>query len=171
MPSATTTRPENQGLQVRQVLPQVPLSSSLQMVPSSLQMPQSFTNATVSQQAQLSGKLSALRFGRQPWHNNNPFILHPIDNRIKKCEACHFEFRDPLGPMFLGVVLQHKEKYILTRPDGPQQVIPEQNRYYHCELQCLKCRHPYLKPSLVQLPPALMLIHTAKKFFLIRKLE
>ena len=164
VPTATTTHPENQGLHVRQVLSQVPSSSSLQMVSSSLQMPQSFTNATVPQQAQLSGNVSALRFGRQPWHNNNPFILHPIDNRIKKCASCHFEFRDPLGPMFLGVVLQHKEKYIFTKPDGTQQVTPEQNRYYHCELQCLKSRHPYFKPSLVQLPPALMLLDYQKKF-------
>ena len=98
------------------------------------------------------------------WHNNNPFILHPIDNRIKKCAAGNLEFRDPLGPVFLGVVLQHKENYVFTRPGGTQQVTPEQNRYYHCELQCLKSRHPYFKPSLVQLPPELMLSDYQKNF-------
>ena len=166
VPTATTTNPENQGLQVRQVLflSQVPLSSSLQMVPSTLQMSQSFHTAALPQHVQLSGDLSALGFGRQPWHNNNPFILHPIDNRIKKCAACHFEFRDPLGPVFLGVVLQHKENYVFTRPGGTQQVTPEQNRYYHCKLQCLKSRHPYFKPSLVQLPPELMLSDYQKNF-------
>lgn len=36
VPTATTTNPENQGLQVHQVLSQVPLSSSLQMAPSTV---------------------------------------------------------------------------------------------------------------------------------------
>ena len=164
VPTATTTNPENQILHVGQVVSHIPLSSSLQMVPSTLQMSQSFQNAAVPQHVQLSGDLFALGFGREPWHNNNPFILHPIDNRIKKCEACHFEFRDPLGPTFLGVVLQHKENYIFTRPDGTLQVTPQQNRYYHCELQCLKSRNPYFKASLVQLPPQLMLSDHQKDF-------
>lgn len=75
VPTATTTNPENQGLQVRQVLflCQVPLSSSLQMVPSTLQMSQSFHTAALPQHVQLSGDLSALGFGRQPLAQQQPF--------------------------------------------------------------------------------------------------
>ena len=67
VPTATTTNPENQGLHVRQVLSQVPLSSYLQMEPSSFQMSQSLQNATaVPQHVQLSGNLTAFGFSRQP---------------------------------------------------------------------------------------------------------
>ena len=51
-------------------------------------------------------------FGQRipPWQNNHPFTLHPLSNRIKKCAGCDFAFRDPLGPLYVGVVLQHKER-------------------------------------------------------------
>lgn len=167
MPTATTTVPENQGLNVasgtqHQVLiPQVPLSRSFQMAqPSNLQALHQLQYSTaIPNNAQLSSSQlnSALGLNRPPWHNNNQFILHPINNRIKKCASCHIEFRDPLGPLFLGVVLQHKEKDIFKRGDGTQQVSTEQNRYYHCELKCLKLRHPYFNTNLVQLHPELIL--------------
>ena len=56
-------------------------------------------------------------FRRPPWENSNPFVLLPIYSRIKKCVGCPFEFRDPKGPPYLGLVLQHKEKDIYFR-DG-----------------------------------------------------
>ena len=91
-----------------------------------------------------------------PWQNKNPFVLYPLNNRIKKCAGCPFDFRDPNGPFFLGVVLQHKEKDFYTK-GGMVYMSSEQNRYYHCELACIKPRHPYFSSSLVQIQPGLTL--------------
>ena len=115
-------------------LPQPPLSSS------------SCTNSSPA----------VISLTKPPWQNNNRFMLHPLNNRIKKCACCPFEFRDPLGPLFLGVVLQHKERDVYIK-DGKQHISTEQNRYYHCKLGCIKHRHPYLTFSLVTLHPDLLL--------------
>lgn len=100
-------------------------------------------------------------FRRPPWENSNPFVLLPIYGRIKKCAGCPFEFRDPKGPPYLGLVLQHKEKDIYFR-DGIQHISGEQNRYYHCNVNCLNSRHPYFTPSLVQIPVGMQLSNEQK---------
>jgi cell wall assembly regulator SMI1 len=115
-------------------LPQPPLSSS------------SCTNSSPA----------VISLTKPPWQNNNRFMLHPLNNRIKKCADCPFEFRDPLGPLFLGVVLQHKERDVYIK-DGKQHISAEQNRYYHCKLGCIKHRHPYFTSSLVTMHPDLLL--------------
>lgn len=91
-----------------------------------------------------------------PWQNKNPFVLYSLTNRIKKCAGCPFEFRDPNGPYFLVVVLQHKERDFYTK-DGRFHMSSDQNRYYHCKLACIKPRHPYFSSSLVRLEPGLTL--------------
>ena len=91
-----------------------------------------------------------------PRQNKNPFVLYSLTNRIKKCAGCPFEFRDPNGPYFLGVVLQHKERDFYTK-DGRFHMSSDQNRYYHCKLACIKPRHPYFSSSLVRLEPGLTL--------------
>lgn len=100
-------------------------------------------------------------FRRPPWENSNPFVLLPIYSRKKKCAGCPFEFRDPKGPPYLGLVLQHKEKDIYFR-DGIQHISGEQNRYYHCNVNCLNSRHPYFTPSLVQIPVGMQLSNEQK---------
>lgn len=99
--------------------------------------------------------LSALRFGRQPWNNNNPFLLHPVDNRIKKCAACHFEFRDPLGPVCL-----HQTRWNQAS-----------DTWYHCERQRLIISASLLQAILSPTSSKLMLSDYQKKFnFLFQKI-
>ena len=93
---------------------------------------------------------------RPSWQNNNRFTLYPLNNSIKKCAGCPFEFRYLSGPLFLGVVLQHKERDVYMK-DGKQQVSAEQNRSYHCNLGRIIPRHPYFTSALVIMHPELLL--------------
>lgn len=45
-----------------------------------------------------------------PWYNNNPFVILPSTERVRKFTGCYFLFRDPMAPIFVGPVIQHKEK-------------------------------------------------------------
>ncbi|CAH3183020.1 unnamed protein product [Porites lobata] len=94
---------------------------------------------------------------RMPWHNSNPFVIVPINNRIKKCAGCPFEFLDASGPTFTGLVVRHCEKDFYIDKTGHQMVGRETNRYYHCENGCLLNRHPYFSPALIRLEPGLKL--------------
>ena len=71
---------------------------------------------------------------KQPWHNSNPFVVVPLSARVRKCKGCPFDFRDPLGPPFVGIVLQHKEKDCYRDKEGEIRVSREANHYYHCQL-------------------------------------
>ena len=94
---------------------------------------------------------------RQPWHNSNPFIVVSISNRVKKCAGCPYAFRDPSGPTFIGLVVQHKERDIYFDATGIQRLSSEANRYYHCQWECLKARHPYISTPMIQIDPVLLL--------------
>ena len=113
-------------------------------------------HAPLSSSSRTNSSPAIISLTKPPWQNNNPFTLHPLNNRIKKCTGCPFEFRDLFGPLFLGVVLQHKERDLYVK-DGKQHISAEQNRYYHCNLGCIKHRHPYFTSALVTMHPDLML--------------
>jgi len=86
-----------------------------------------------------------------PWHNTNPFTLMNINGRIKKCAGCRREFADSLGPVFVGLVVQHIERDFYPDKNGIRRIGSEQARYYHPEQACIKARHPYFQPTLLQL--------------------
>ena len=94
---------------------------------------------------------------RQPWHNSNPFIVVSISNRVKKCAGCPYAFRDTSGPTFIGLVVQHKERDIYFDATGIRRLSSEANRYYHCQWECLKARHPYISIPMIQIDPVLLL--------------
>ena len=84
---------------------------------------------------------------KMPRHNSNPFVIVPINNRIKKCAGCPFEFLDASGPTFTGLVVRHCEKDFYIDKTGHRMVGRETNRYYHCENGCLLNRHPYFSAA------------------------
>ena len=94
---------------------------------------------------------------RQPWRNRNPFVIVNINNRIKKCAGCPFQFEDPHGPPFIGVVIRHAERNYFPDRNGQQQLGREANRYYHCEVMCLLARHYYFQPCMLQEDAVLIL--------------
>ena len=98
---------------------------------------------------------------RPPWQNSNPFVLLPITIRLKKCAGCSFQFRDQSVSPYIGLIRKHKEKDIYYR-DGMKQISREQNRYYHCNCDCIKLRHPYFQLSLVHIPVDLQLTNDLK---------
>lgn len=94
---------------------------------------------------------------KMPWHNSNPFVIVSINNRIKKCAECPFEFLDASAPTFTGLVVCHCEKDSYVDKTGHRMVGRETNRYYHCENGCLLNRHPYFSATLIQLEAGLQL--------------
>ena len=94
---------------------------------------------------------------RQPWHNSNPFIVVSISNRVKQCAGCPYAFRDPSGPTFIGLVVQHKERDIYFDATGIRRLSSEANRYFHCQWECLKARHLYINTAMIQIDPVLLL--------------
>ncbi|KXJ05694.1 hypothetical protein AC249_AIPGENE12550, partial [Exaiptasia diaphana] len=93
---------------------------------------------------------------RQPWQNSNPFIIVSLSNRVKKCAGCPYEFRNPQGPLFIGLVIQHKERDFYTDPNGLRRLSTENNRYYHCHWPCLRPRHPYINKAIIRPDPTLI---------------
>ena len=132
-------------------------------VPGNSVFARSTATANVHSFPPLQPHCSPAAFRRAPWENSNPFLLMLINNRIKRCVGCSFEFRDPRGPPSLGLVLQHKEKGIYFK-DGMQKISAEQNRYYHPNFQCIQSRHPSFRPSLIHLPMDLCLTNDQKLF-------
>ena len=86
---------------------------------------------------------------KQPWHNSNLFVVMAITNRVKKCAGCPFEYSNLHGPVFTGLVVQHKEKDVYHDKEGNTRISNENNRYYHCEPACIISRHPYFTPNLL----------------------
>jgi hypothetical protein len=102
------------------------------------------------------GSLTAITRGtnplrKAPWHNNNPFVILPLTARVKKCAGCPYPFRDPLGPPFIGLVIQHKEKDYYPDKFGNLKVSNESNHDYHCQMACMFARHPYFQVWSLQL--------------------
>lgn len=84
-----------------------------------------------------------------PWSNNNPFVVTTLTSRIKKCSGCHIEFRNPVGPPFIGLVVRHVERDHYMDKSGQYRIANEANHYYHCSLQCIKVKHPYFHAGLL----------------------
>lgn len=87
--------------------------------------------------------------GTSPWHNNNPFVVTKLTNRVKKCTGCRVEFRSPLGPPFTGLVIRHSERGRYKDKFGQDRVSSEANHYYHCNVECIKFRHPQFHSGLI----------------------
>ena len=66
-----------------------------------------------------------------------------------------------MGPPFIGLVIQHKEKDFYHDKTGVLKISAEANHYYHCQIACIVTRHPYFNARLLQLDPQ-TLIDTAK---------
>lgn len=87
--------------------------------------------------------------GTAPWRNNNPFVVSKLTNRVKKCTGCHVEFRSPLGPPFTGLVIRHSERDRYKDKFGNDRISNEANHYYHCNVECIKFRHPQFHSGLI----------------------
>ena len=101
-----------------------------------------------------SQSYSTSGFTAKPWHNSNPFVVLKLNNRVKRCCACHLEFRSPAGPPFIGLVVRHVEHDQYRDKYGQFRLSSEANHYYHCTMQCIKCRHPFFHPGLLQVEGA-----------------
>ena len=66
-----------------------------------------------------------------------PFCFAANHNQIKNCAGSSFQFRDQSVSPYVGLIRKHKEKDIYYR-DGMKQISREQNRYYHCNCDCIK---------------------------------
>lgn len=64
---------------------------------------------------------------KKPWHNNNNFIVLPLSGQVRKCTGCPFQFRDPIGPPFTGLVVLHKEKDTYYDKDGNSHISSDSN--------------------------------------------
>ena len=87
--------------------------------------------------------------GTWPWQNSHPFVVTKLTNRVKKCIGCSVEFRLPLGPPFTGLVVRHFERDRYKDKFGQDHISNEANRYYHCNVECIKSRHPQFHSGLV----------------------
>ena len=87
--------------------------------------------------------------GTSPWSNNNPFVVTKLTKKIKKCIGCRVEFRSPLGPPFTGLVIRHFERDHYKDKFGQDHISNEANRYYHCNVECIKFRHPQFYSGLI----------------------
>ena len=115
------------------------------------------TNQALPQPSSHGQQSSNFLTSRQPWHNSNPFTVVRISNRVKKCAGCPYALRDPFGPPFIGLVVQHKERDIYYDPNGFRRLSSEANHYYHCQWECLKARHPYISVAMIRVDPELLL--------------
>ena len=106
--------------------------------------------------------------GTSPWRNSNPFFVTKLTNRVKKCTGCRIEFRSPLGPPFTGLVIRHSERDRYKDKFGQDRVSNEANHYYHCNVECIKSRHPQFHSGLIvvdwaELDP--VQVHFVKQMF------
>jgi len=147
-------QPYNQPVIQQQPPTQQPSYSraAIHQVHPPVQQQQTNTQRPMTQQSR-----SHFQTSRQPWHNNNPFIVLNLSNKVKKCAGCPFALRDPCGPPFIGLVVQHKERDTYFDANGNQRVSSEANKYYHCQWGCLQARHPYISVSMIQPDPSLIL--------------
>ena len=90
---------------------------------------------------------------RKLHQNDNPFVLHKYDGRIKKCCGCKMTFKSTTGvPKY---VIAHEERYVYGRVKGTKHLLTRaRNFYYHCDLDCIRPRHPYFDMCDVTAHPA-----------------
>lgn len=87
----------------------------------------------------------------------NPFNIVNLTNKVKKCAGYPYPFQDIMGPPFLGLVIQHKEKYIYLDANGNSHISQEANRYYHCQWEYLRSRHAYINKTMIRIDVAFIL--------------
>ena len=92
-----------------------------------------------------------------PWLNNKPFVIMPINGRIKKCAGCRRDFSDPFGPIFVGLVVEHVERDYFNDKNGFRRIENEQARYYHPLRACLMARHQHFNSAMIQLNPEVLI--------------
>ena len=78
-------------------------------------------------------------------------VRNQVRNRVRN------RFRNRVGPTFIGLVVQHKERDIYFDTTGIRRLSSEANRYYHRQWECLKARHPYISTPMIQIDPVLLL--------------
>ena len=106
-------------------------------------------------------RLNAYQHSKATLAKQQPFCFAANHNQIKKCAGRSFQFRDQSVSPYIGLIRKDKEKDIYYR-DGMKQISREQNRYYHCNCDCIKLRHPYFQLSLVHIPVDLQLTNDLK---------
>ena len=79
---------------------------------------------------------------RKLYQNSNHFVLRKYDGRIKKCRGCKMAFKTATTkPEF---VIAHWELYVYGRVKGTKRLLmTERDFFYHCDLACIRPRHPY----------------------------
>jgi hypothetical protein len=135
--SQAITHPTNPQMVTHSTTPQVVTHPTMPQMVTHSSIPQVVThpNFSLPQVVTYSGV-------KQPWHNSNLFVVMAITNRVKRCAGCPFEYSNPHGPVFTGLVIQHKERDVY-HTEGNARISNETNRYYHCEPTCIVSRHPY----------------------------
>jgi len=95
-------------------------------------------------------------------HNCNPFVVRKYDDRYKKCRGCGVAFNFYSSPPF---VIAHQEHYVVSgRVKGSRHILTstgrvraaESNMFYHCNVACIKPRHPYFHVTGVTVHPAIV---------------
>jgi len=77
------------------------------------------------------------------WQNDMPFVLVKYNRRMKICRGCTAKFL----LYHTKFVIRHEERMRLGKK------MKLRNAYYHCNLTCMRSRHPYFKPTDVATPP------------------
>lgn len=89
-----------------------------------------------------------------PYHNSNPFILQFQHGNIRKCAGCGGPI-DKRSGQPQNLVLQHMERYQYPtgNPFEPIKYTASKERahYYHARKACVLNRHPYFKPSMIDI--------------------
>ena len=111
-PDQAVTHPTTPQLVTHTTMPQMVTQSSM---PHNFSLPQAVPYSGV----------------KQPWHNSNLFVVMAITNRVKKCARCPFEYSNPHGTVFTGLVVQHKDKDVYYDKEGNTIISNENNHYYH----------------------------------------
>ena len=78
-------------------------------------------------------------------------VRNRVTNRVRN------RVRNRVGPTFIGLVVQHKERDIYFDATGIRRLSSEANRYYHRQWECLKARHPYISTPMIRIDPVLLL--------------
>jgi len=82
------------------------------------------------------------------YHNNNPFILRKCnsDRRMQKCQGCKTAFKTSIteSPKY---IVAHRESYGYARSTTGSLLTSARDFYYHCNIDCIRPRHPYFDMS------------------------
>jgi len=96
------------------------------------------------------------------WHNDRPFVLGLYDRRIKKCWGCHTTL--VADERF---VVRHQELRKFWKK-GVGRTMVSTASFYHCNMSCIRPRHPYFDLRSLTLSPETLLKLTADEVHEIR---